>query len=168
MAVEVCAGVRFEGTLAVEIREAINPDWPPNFFADSQLIGLTHFGTTGCKPQPRLWLGAPTIWFRGSILATGDQRVREWRAGFLQTISEAYWTGYYSHGKVLQYRLNTTHGPLKDGLDYSLFMKPEWPFTKTETEGVHRVEVRGSRPLPDAGRVRDGRPAGRLAAGHEA
>jgi hypothetical protein len=141
MAAETCAGVRFEGELTVEVREAISPDWPPTFFADSQVVGLTRFGTTGCYREPRLWLGAPTIWFRGRIIATGDERVREWRAGFLQTISEAHWTGYYSDGKVLQYRLNTTHGHLKDGMDYSLFMKNEWPFRQTEAEGVHRVDV---------------------------
>jgi hypothetical protein len=46
-------------------------------------------------------------------------------------------------GKMLAYRLNATHGPLKDGLDSSLFMRPERPFTQTETADIHRVEVHG-------------------------
>src|SRR6266542_930583 len=143
MAAEESWGVRFEGTLSVAVEDAINPDCPPNFFADSQMAGRARFGTTGCYRESRLWLGSPKMCFRGLITAGGDDSVRQWRAGFLQSISEAYWNGHYSDGKVLQYRLNTNSGPLKDGLDYCLFMKPEWSLNPTETPSVHRVEVFG-------------------------
>src|SRR5262245_24776316 len=84
MAAEECEGIRFDGTLRVAVEDAINPDWPPNFFADSRMVGRTRFGTTGCYPEPRLWIGSPRMCFWGPITAIGDDRVREWQAGFLQ------------------------------------------------------------------------------------
>jgi hypothetical protein len=124
----------FGGTLAVTLDVAGYPDYPDGFLVDHGQVGLARFGTTRQAPQS-LWLGPPRILFNCKAVASGTGELTAWRVGLLQRISHASWSGYYANGERLRFRLNTDHGPLKDGRSGSLWYRWTRRFEPGSTPG---------------------------------
>lgn len=122
MATQSYGDLTFAGRLQVELDDAEEPTYPDGFLITAHRTGHICFGTTRHPPQG-LWIGAPTIQFIGKVAAAGTGNPGLWKIGVLQCISQATWTGHYTNGEQLRFRLGTDHGLLKDGGQGSLFFR---------------------------------------------
>src|SRR5436309_2740793 len=110
--------LKFTGTLEVSIHptQHLTPD---GFLQTKKRYVLSVYGII-CKTK-QLWICAPTIHFRGVVECESPGDLSAWKVAFLQSISHANWAGHYANGQMVNYRLNTDSGILKDGKPESLY-----------------------------------------------
>jgi hypothetical protein len=142
MATQECGDLRFGGELAVTLDTALLPEYPDGFLVDARQAWLMRFGITRRQPQC-LWIGPPKVCFAGKVTVGGTGHLSQWKAGLLQSISHATWSGYYTNNQELHFRLNTDAGLLKDGSDDSLFFRYPRDF-EAGSSSICQVEINDS------------------------
>jgi hypothetical protein len=114
MAAQTFGGCTFEGLLAITQEQPIEAECSARGAVPETI--LYRYGILRFAP-PRLWVSAPNLVFNATVTVRGAPNPHDWQIGILQAISHARWTGRYSQGALVCYRLNTEHGQLKDNLD---------------------------------------------------
>jgi hypothetical protein len=146
MATQIVGDLTFVGELRVRVESAGFTDDAATFLSCRGTRGLMVFGITSPHP-PQLWIRSPMIHFDGVVEAAGSGDVSAWKVGCLQSISHAHWVAHYVNGQELKYRLNTDHGPLKDGMVGSLFYEDCAKLSESRNPLLHTIAIRDADAL---------------------
>jgi hypothetical protein len=141
--------ITFTGTFMVQPNHADSMGRPvsvpltPHGFAASCIRANKAKG--GAPPHDVLWLISSSVYFTGTVTATGgtDAEMKEWQAGIIQSIPQSERGAEYAEGRVKKVRFDTQFGAVKDGQKNSLFYESVEVFTKTPS-GTYTARVQDS------------------------